>query len=91
MEFRGHNWNSGDTILISRVLLTLRGRAGRFVTWHDWREFLTEALTADEAALLRRHERTGRPLGETPFLDRIERTLHRVVRLAKRGRKPTRK
>jgi putative transposase len=54
----------------------------------DWREFLTEALEADDAELLRRHTRTGRPLGETVFLDRIEQTLHRVVRPAKRGRKP---
>ena len=57
----------------------------------DWREFLTEALAADEAELLRRHGRTGRPLGEPAFLDRIERMLHRVVRPAKRGPKPMEK
>jgi len=57
----------------------------------DWREFLTEALATDEAELLRRHERTGRPLGEPAFLDRIERMLHRVVRPAKRGLKPRRR
>jgi putative transposase len=72
-------------------VLTLWGRAGKLMAWHDWREFLTEALGADEAELLRHHERTGRPLGETAFLDRIEQTLHRVVRPAKRGRKPTQK
>ena len=54
----------------------------------DWREFLAEALDLEEAELLRRHERTGRPLGKPAFLDRIERTLHRVVRPAKRGPKP---
>jgi len=54
----------------------------------DWREFLTEALEAQEIELLRRHERTGRPLGASAFLDRIERTLGRIVRPAKRGRKP---
>jgi putative transposase len=54
----------------------------------DWREFLTEALAADEAELLRRHERTGRPLGKPAFLDRVEETLGRIVRPAKRGRKP---
>jgi len=30
--FRGHNTNCG------RVMLTLQGRAGRFVPWRDWRE-----------------------------------------------------
>jgi hypothetical protein len=31
-EFRGHNTN------FEGVFLTLGGRAGRFMTWHDWRE-----------------------------------------------------
>ena len=70
--------------------MTLQGRAGRLVTWHDWREFLTEALESDEIELLRRHERTGWPLGQAAFLDRIEETLGRIVRPAKPGRKPKR-
>jgi hypothetical protein len=37
-----------------------------------------------------RHQRTGRPLGESVFLERVERTLGRVVRPAKRGRKAKR-
>jgi putative transposase len=56
----------------------------------DWREFLTEALEVDDAELLRRHERTGRPLGQPAFLDRIEKMLGRIVRPAQRGRKPKR-
>jgi len=54
----------------------------------DWQAFLMEALEAQEIELLRRHERTGRPLGTSAFLDRIERTLGRIVHPAKRGRKP---
>jgi putative transposase len=56
----------------------------------DWRESLTEALEADEAELLRRHERTGRPLNEPALLNRIEGILERIVRPAQRGRKPKR-
>jgi putative transposase len=56
----------------------------------DWREYLTEPLEAEEEQLWRRHERTGRPLGEPAFLDRIERLLGRIVRPAKRGPKPKR-
>jgi putative transposase len=56
----------------------------------DWREYLTEVLEAREAELWRQHERTGRPLGEGAFLDRIEQTLGRIVRPAKRGPKPKR-
>jgi putative transposase len=56
----------------------------------DWRELLLEAVEADDAERLRRHERTGRPLGSPAFLDRIEVTLERIVRPAKPGRKPKR-
>ena len=52
----------------------------------DWREYLMEPLEAKDE-LWRRHERTGRPLGEPAFLDQIERLLGRVVRPAKPGPK----
>jgi len=54
----------------------------------DWREFLSAGMEADEAELFRRHERTGRPLGQARFLERIEKTLGRVIRPNKRGPKP---
>jgi putative transposase len=54
----------------------------------DWREYLLEPREAKEEELWRQHERTGRPLGESVFLDRVERRLGRVVRPAQRGRKP---
>jgi putative transposase len=57
----------------------------------DWREFLREGLEANEADLFRRHERTGRPLGEASFLERIEKAVGRMVRPMKAGRKPKRK
>jgi hypothetical protein len=41
----------------------------------------------EELRRLREHERTGRPLGEEKFLDHSERTLGRVLRPQKRGRK----
>ena len=56
----------------------------------DWRQYLRAALEAEEAPLWRRHERTGRPLGEPAFLARIERLLGRTVRPAKRVPKPKR-
>ena len=53
----------------------------------DWREFLAGGLSPEEAATLRRHERTGRPPGTTRFLARLERALGRVLRPHKRGPK----
>ncbi len=54
----------------------------------NWRAFLAEGLEAEAVALFRRHERTGRPLGETRFVEHIETTLGRVIRPRKRGPKP---
>lgn len=54
----------------------------------NWRQYLLEPLEAAEAELWHRHERTGRPLGEPAFLDRIEGMLGRIVRPGKPGRKP---
>jgi putative transposase len=54
----------------------------------DWRAFLTEGLGAETVTLLRRHERTGRPLGTSAFLARIEKKLGRPLRPGKPGRKP---
>ena len=54
----------------------------------DWREYLLEPLEAKEEEIWRQHERTGRPVGEGAFMDRVERLVGRPVRPAKRGRKP---
>jgi hypothetical protein len=40
-----------------------------------------------EAVLIRRHERTGRPLGEEGFVSRLESMLGRVFHPLKPGRK----
>ena len=57
----------------------------------DWREYLAEGLVPEQAALLRRHERTGRPLGGAAFLKRLETRLDRVLRKKMPGRKPRKK
>ena len=54
----------------------------------DWREYLAAGLNVEEAALLRQHERTGRPLGSEMFLKRLERKLGRVLHKKWPGRKP---
>ncbi len=53
----------------------------------DWKGFL--GLTdEEELALLKKHERSGRPLGEVSFVERLEGELERLLRPAKRGPKP---
>ncbi len=54
----------------------------------DWAEFLEAGIEASAAEALRRHERTGRPLGGEPFLATLERRLGRSLAPQKRGPKP---
>lgn len=54
----------------------------------DWAALLREK---DDPAILedlRRHARTGRPLGDDAFVARLEKRLGRPLRPGKRGRKP---
>ncbi|NQT50537.1 transposase, partial [bacterium] len=57
----------------------------------DWREFLRSGLTDEEMETLRRHERSGRPLGSERFVARIEKRVGRVLHPGKRGPKGPRK
>jgi putative transposase len=53
----------------------------------DWGAFLQSALPEDELRDLRRHGRTGRPLGDETFLARLEEAVGRVLKPRKRGPK----
>ncbi len=53
----------------------------------DWRAFLNSALPEAELRDIRRHSRTGRPLGDEAFLSRLEGMLGRVLRPKKPGPK----
>ncbi len=52
----------------------------------DWRGFLDSALREEELRDLRAHTRTGRPLGNPTFLEKLEATVGRVLRPQKGGR-----
>ena len=54
----------------------------------DWRLFLRADLGEAQLDLLRRHARTGRPLGSAAFVAELERTLQRPLRRGKPGPKP---
>ncbi len=52
----------------------------------DWRAFLDSALPEGELEELRKHARTGRPLGGEAFLNCLEGLLSRVLKPMKGGR-----
>ena len=52
----------------------------------DWRGLLSSAIREEELLDLREHARTGCPLGNATFVDRLEREVGRILRPRKSGR-----
>ena len=55
----------------------------------DWKALLDSALPEEELKELRGHARTGRPLGDDAFLERLENLVGRVLKPQKGGRPRT--
>jgi len=53
----------------------------------DWQGYLDSGLDDASIELVRKHSRTGRPLGSDAFVDRLESQSERILRPQKRGRK----
>ena len=53
----------------------------------DWRAFLDGGIEEQTIKTLRRHDRTGRPLGDGHFLATLENGLGRVLRPGRPGPK----
>ncbi len=52
----------------------------------DWRGLLNSAIPEEELLDVREHGRTGRPLGNAMFVERLERVVGRILRPRKAGR-----
>lgn len=53
----------------------------------DWEGYLQEDVDTTEGERIRRHARSGRPLGSDEFVAQLERLTRRRLRPARRGRK----
>lgn len=53
----------------------------------DWGAYLARDVAEAESTALRRHERTGRPLGDQGFIERLESRLGRFLRKRRSGPK----
>ncbi len=53
----------------------------------DWQGLLASEVSAEEYKTIRRHERSGRPLGNNCFVARVEKLTKRVLRRKKPGPK----
>jgi len=75
--------NKEEDLLVKKVSLLEEIR--------DWKAFLMEELSAENADDIRLHARTGRPLGSEKFQTGLERMLGRTLQQQKRGPKGPRK
>ncbi len=57
------------------------------MTGENWSKFLVDYPKDEEIELLKKHERTGRPLGSTAFVKKVEKFLGRLLEPQKAGRK----
>jgi putative transposase len=69
-----------DTLVKASPLLEITGGT--------WKEFLTAAIREEEILEMRRHERTGHPLGSGSFSENLETMLGRILKPKKAGRRP---
>jgi putative transposase len=79
-------WSSAAAHLVGRDNVLVKARPLLDVAG-DWAPFLSTGCSDEESEALRRHERTGRPLGSDSFLSRLEATLGRPIRRQKPGPK----
>jgi len=75
---RAHLRGEDDGLAAVEPLLTLEP---------EWGSFLSRGSSADEAAVLRQHERTGRPAGSAEFVAAMEALTGRRLRHQKTGPK----
>lgn len=75
---QAHVANRDDALVKVAPLLELAG---------DWRLFLAEVGEEERMHDIRKHERTGRPLGEEKFVERLEASLERTLKRGKPGPK----
>ena len=75
---RAHVAGTDDDLVKVTPLLEIAG---------DWGLFLSGAEAEEQTDDIRKHERTGRPLGSEAFIEKLETTLERLLKRGKPGPK----
>ena len=75
---KAHLAGSDDDLVKAAPLLSLVD---------DWKSFISNGTSGDDGEAIRRHECTGRPLGDDDFIAWIEQEINRILRRQKPGPK----
>ena len=80
-------WSSADAHAKGKDDLLVQTKPLLAMIKSPWKKFLSVDIHKSEMDLFRKHERTGRPIGDDAFIERLERLLDRSLKLKKPGPK----
>ena len=80
-------WSSAKAHMKRKDDILVKTRPVLEIVNKPWKKFLASDVQEFEMELFRKHERTGRPLGEASFIEKMELLLDRRLKLRKPGPK----
>ncbi len=80
-------WSSAGPHMTGKDDILVKTKPLLEITNKPWETFLAVDAQEDEIVLIRKHERTGRPLGEDSFIEKLEHLLDRNLKPQKPGPK----
>lgn len=80
-------WSSASAHIKAEDDILVKVNPGLSIVQKNWKQFLSKTQSSDQMEIFRKHERTGRPLGDAPFVKMLEKKLNRTLVLKKPGRK----
>jgi putative transposase len=80
-------WSSADAHPRRKDDILVRTKPLLAMIKSPWKKFLSVGIHESEMDLFRKHERTGRPIGDDAFIERLERLLDRPLKPKKPGPK----
>ena len=80
-------WSSAGAHVRGKDDILVQAKALLAMIKTPWGKFLSAEAQESEMALFRKHERTGRPMGDEAFIERLERQLARRLKKGKPGPK----
>ncbi len=89
--WHGYRWSSAARHVSGRGDAWVKPGGPLAAEVNDWRRFLAAEEDAEDVERLRRRLRTGRPLGDSRFVRRLERRLGRRLLPGAPGRPPKRR
>jgi putative transposase len=80
-------WSSADAHTQRKDDILVRTKPLLAMIKSPWKKFLSVGIQESEMDLFRKHERTGRPIGDDGFIEGLERLLDRPLKPKKPGPK----